>query len=934
MKVYYPLTVSILSLSLSLTACGPASTPALQTPTNQFQTETQAQTESIGIHFETPQADFSTQAVGEQPAYVQVKMELEERLTLNQVTDSNRGEALKIVDGVTWAYQGGNVVQEKSEYAFYEFPNSIDVSKQPRFKGIPINPGKLRVITAYGYDKDFKRLPGYVSKNYYISNFASSGTRLKQDINLSRRYLIPSTLVEKLLPLSGGDIDKVKALITSKGFQEQFQKAVDEATGYNPNAPAGQKFTQDPSTFDVDKVLALLKIDRVPTAQELKDQAQNQPGFATIQLNTAGGSPFQTGLNISIDDIKSTVVNINANSASPQNPFFNVTPGDWTLTIKNASGTELGSTSVKVDSQGQVTLGQNSFTLQQQPIVSTLNQSIASTAGGSTLIITGTDFTGTTAVKFGSSDATQFTVDSDTQITAIVPAHAVGQIDVTVTSPGGQSATHAQSKLSYETPSSVSVTQLSPAKGLAVGGNLVTITGTDFTGATAVQFGSTNATQFTVDSNTQITATVPAHINTGTVSVTVTAPNGSNLSTANSQYEYGLWDLAFSDNNNRYFDLATGQGQTIAVGSDGKILSTSDGSQWTSRTPAVDASLRVVEYLNGQFVAAGIPTATVTGLPGNGKDVCFSSDGISWSTYNTVNNGNSTTVMADPSAIRPQLTSQQGPYKYTMGMAFGLGQYLAVSQSVGAYASTNDQLNWQGKTYFNPLSNGQISNSVIGADNDVAFGKGLFVALNDLGILTSRNGNNWNYRAVSVEHMAFPVNSGGLAPSLNPNAWLRNIAYAQNIFVVVGTLGEIFTSTDTLTWTHRNSGTTEELYDVQYFNDRFVAVGSNGVVIQSPDGITWSSLASTGANMANFSVSHTGDKLVVLGQIPTDPQNFGTRIFTIPFKTPVAAAVTETPIPPFVPVCGQNEPPPYLGDDYADYIAACGNGGEGEEEGY
>jgi hypothetical protein len=37
----------------------------------------------------------------------------------------------------------------------------------------------------------------------------------------------------------------------------------------------------------------------------------------------------------------------------------------------------------------------------------------------------------------------------------------------------------------------------------------VTITGTNFTGATAVRFGAINAASFTVDSDTQITAVSP-----------------------------------------------------------------------------------------------------------------------------------------------------------------------------------------------------------------------------------------------------------------------------------------------------------------------------------------------------------------------------------------------------------------------------------------
>ena len=70
------------------------------------------------------------------------------------------------------------------------------------------------------------------------------------------------------------------------------------------------------------------------------------------------------------------------------------------------------------------------------------------------------------------------------------------------------------------------VTTLSPTSGPVAGGTSVTITGTGFTGATAVKFGSTAATSFTVNSATAITAKAPAGTG-GMVKVTVTTPYGT-----------------------------------------------------------------------------------------------------------------------------------------------------------------------------------------------------------------------------------------------------------------------------------------------------------------------------------------------------------------------------------------------------------------------
>jgi len=69
------------------------------------------------------------------------------------------------------------------------------------------------------------------------------------------------------------------------------------------------------------------------------------------------------------------------------------------------------------------------------------------------------------------------------------------------------------------------VTGISPESGFA--GTIVTITGTDFSGATAVNFNGVVATSFTVNSATSITATAPTGVRTGPISVTTAGGTGS-----------------------------------------------------------------------------------------------------------------------------------------------------------------------------------------------------------------------------------------------------------------------------------------------------------------------------------------------------------------------------------------------------------------------
>ncbi len=58
-------------------------------------------------------------------------------------------------------------------------------------------------------------------------------------------------------------------------------------------------------------------------------------------------------------------------------------------------------------------------------------------AGGTTVVLTGQGFTGATQVSFGSNPAASFTVDGDTQVTAVTPAaSAAGAVDLTLVTPG------------------------------------------------------------------------------------------------------------------------------------------------------------------------------------------------------------------------------------------------------------------------------------------------------------------------------------------------------------------------------------------------------------------------------------------------------------------------------------------------------------------
>ncbi len=118
------------------------------------------------------------------------------------------------------------------------------------------------------------------------------------------------------------------------------------------------------------------------------------------------------------------------------------------------------------------------------PTVSSIAPTSGPATGGTTVIITGTDLSGATAVSFGGTAATGFTVNSATQITATAPAHAAGAVDITVTTVGGTSATSAADQFTYVAAPTVTSAAFSPSSITTSGTSTLTLTITNPNGST------------------------------------------------------------------------------------------------------------------------------------------------------------------------------------------------------------------------------------------------------------------------------------------------------------------------------------------------------------------------------------------------------------------------------------------------------------------
>ncbi|HYM54109.1 MAG TPA: IPT/TIG domain-containing protein, partial [Solirubrobacteraceae bacterium] len=176
----------------------------------------------------------------------------------------------------------------------------------------------------------------------------------------------------------------------------------------------------------------------------------------------------------------------------------------------------------------------------QAPKITKLSVKKGPAAGGTAVTITGEEFLGVSAIRFGSEDASSFTVDSSMSITAIAPPGTSGNTYISVTTPYGTSAQSNKARFKYEHPTAA---EIAPANGPITGGTTVTIHGSGFApgaGNTSFAFGTAEATTVDCSSTTTCTAVAPAAKKASTVDVLAKVGKAkSKKAPPSDQYTYG-----------------------------------------------------------------------------------------------------------------------------------------------------------------------------------------------------------------------------------------------------------------------------------------------------------------------------------------------------------------------------------------------------------
>ncbi|MFM2007744.1 MAG: hypothetical protein RLZZ09_3399, partial [Pseudomonadota bacterium] len=169
------------------------------------------------------------------------------------------------------------------------------------------------------------------------------------------------------------------------------------------------------------------------------------------------------------------------------------------------------------------------------PSVTSVEPSSGTTAGGTLITLTGTNFTDATAVTVAGVSCSGLTVVDAETARCTTPARSAGSASVKITTPGGTSWSNGYFTYVAPVPPPPQVASVTPGYGTTDGGTSITISGANFTGATGISIGGLPCASLSVTNATTATCITPPG-SAGNSSVDVTTANGTNA--ANTLFTY------------------------------------------------------------------------------------------------------------------------------------------------------------------------------------------------------------------------------------------------------------------------------------------------------------------------------------------------------------------------------------------------------------
>lgn len=147
--------------------------------------------------------------------------------------------------------------------------------------------------------------------------------------------------------------------------------------------------------------------------------------------------------------------------------------------------------------------------------------------------------------------------------------------------------------------------------------------------------------------------------------------------------------------------------------------------------------------------------------------------------------------------------------------------------------------------------------------------------------LTIDRGTNIDYKsaiAMDIDYgngtYVYVGNNGNIYSSSNLISWTKRtsgvstrlvgISYGKSQFIVTGDKGIILTSSNGKNWVKQNSGTDNYLIRSRYANGMYIACGYNGTLLQSIDGILWSDISSNHSGVRYGLAYNNEDNVMVI----------------------------------------------------------------------
>lgn len=274
----------------------------------------------------------------------------------------------------------------------------------------------------------------------------------------------------------------------------------------------------------------------------------------------------------------------------------------------------------------------------------------------------------------------------------------------------------------------------------------------------------------------------------------------------------------------------------VAVGSNGTIVTSSDGAEWISSKSGTDSNLWSVIWGNNQFVSVGDNGTILTSTDGANWDTVNSdinSDFIKirWDGkyYNAIGNGiiyassdGKAWLQKDSTVLETdKATGDKLPYRISDILWDGK-QYIAVGD--GNFILSSDVLGKWIVRIPNSQGTGMFCN--------IEWNGKRYVAVGDhLAISTSADGRKWSDNGIRINNIESVEDYYTLC--------LNSVTWGHDKFMAVGHKGLILESKDGLEWSLLSNCTRAGLYQVIWDGKQYISVGDNGTIIKSSDGLKW-----------------------------------------------------------------------------------------------